>query len=135
MKLAAANAPWKSAAGMAAPQWGFSKKIFVWSRGVRGADAIFEAVFNPSYEAEFEGEGEDFEEDIEGCFSVPGKRGVVRRHRRVRAVYWTADGVRHEEALEGYVARVFQHETDHLLGFLYDNTERKLCLRQWDADA
>jgi peptide deformylase len=55
----------------------------------------------------------------EGCLSVPGMRGRVRRPRRVRvkALARTGEGV--DEVWEGFRAAVVQHETDHLLGTLF----------------
>ena len=123
-QLKAANAPWPSAAGMAAPQWGVNVRLFVWK-----VDGKFEAVFNATYEA---ADSEEVEA-IEGCFSVPGKRGKVRRWRRVVAKWQTADGAAHETTLEDWPARVWQHETDHTNGKLYDDEAAKRCLQKFDV--
>ena len=58
----------------------------------------------------------DFEE---GCLSLPGLYGIVRRPERVLARYYDVAGMRHEEWLEGLVSRVYQHEVDHLNGILF----------------
>ena len=86
-QLSAAQAPWPSAAGMAAVQWGCARRIFLWhpSQGPQ-----FEACFNPSYSPV----GAETVE--EGCFSVPGARGLVRRWRRVLARVGKLDGRRGE---------------------------------------
>jgi peptide deformylase len=55
----------------------------------------------------------------EGCLSVPGLRGVVPRHLRVRYRGTSPDGEIIERAVEGFHARVVQHECDHLDGILY----------------
>jgi len=55
----------------------------------------------------------------EGCLSVPGLRGVVPRHLRVRYRGSSPDGEVIERAVEGFHARVVQHECDHLDGILY----------------
>lgn len=55
----------------------------------------------------------------EGCLSVPGLRGVVPRHLRVRYHGSGLDGERIEREVEGFHARVVQHECDHLGGILY----------------
>ena len=55
----------------------------------------------------------------EGCLSVPGLRGVVPRHLRVRYHGSGLDGERIEREVEGFHARVVQHECDHLDGILY----------------
>jgi len=55
----------------------------------------------------------------EGCLSVPGLRGVVPRHLRVRYRATGLDGETIERDVEGFHARVVQHECDHLDGILY----------------
>ena len=55
----------------------------------------------------------------EGCLSVPGLRGVVPRHLRVRYRGTSLDGEVIEREVEGFHARVVQHECDHLDGILY----------------
>jgi peptide deformylase len=55
----------------------------------------------------------------EGCLSIPGIRGLVPRHRRIRARYRTLDGLEVDREFEGFVARVFQHEDDHLRGVVF----------------
>ena len=50
---------------------------------------------------------------------MPGLRGVVPRWRRVRYQGFASDGSRVEREVEGFHARVVQHECDHLLGTLY----------------
>jgi peptide deformylase len=63
--------------------------------------------------------GEEIEEGWEGCLSVPGLRGVVPRHRRLRYSGFDPDGRPIERTAEGFHARVVQHECDHLDGILY----------------
>jgi peptide deformylase len=55
----------------------------------------------------------------EGCLSVPGLRGVVPRHLRIRYRATGLDGKTIEQPAEGFHARVVQHECDHLDGILY----------------
>jgi peptide deformylase len=55
----------------------------------------------------------------EGCLSIPGLRGLVPRHLRVGVRYLTMDGEKREVEYEGFPARVFQHEFDHLQGVLF----------------
>ena len=55
----------------------------------------------------------------EGCLSVPGMRGVVPRHLRVRYRGLGLDGVQIDRTVAGFHARVVQHECDHLDGILY----------------
>lgn len=55
----------------------------------------------------------------EGCLSVPGLRGVVPRHARIRYTGFDPRGRVIEREAEGFHARVVQHECDHLVGRLY----------------
>jgi peptide deformylase len=55
----------------------------------------------------------------EGCLSVPGLRGIVPRHLRIRYAATGLDGEPIEREVEGFHARVVQHECDHLDGVLY----------------
>ena len=63
--------------------------------------------------------GEDQESDWEGCLSVPGLRGVVPRWARIRYTGWDAFGDAIDRTVDGFHARVVQHECDHLWGKLY----------------
>lgn len=56
---------------------------------------------------------------FEGCLSIPGLRGIVRRHRRVGLTALDSEGRRIEREAEGLFARILQHEVDHLDGVLY----------------
>jgi peptide deformylase len=55
----------------------------------------------------------------EGCLSIPGLRGAVPRHSRIRYRGTTPEGEMVEREVEGFHARVVQHEYDHLDGILY----------------
>ncbi len=59
------------------------------------------------------------EEGWEGCLSVPGMRGVVPRHARLRYTGFDQFGTPIDRIAEGFHARVVQHECDHLDGVLY----------------
>jgi peptide deformylase len=63
--------------------------------------------------------GEEEEEGWEGCLSVPGLRGVVPRWKRIRYTGADAYGDPIDRTVEGFHARVVQHEVDHLWGKLY----------------
>jgi peptide deformylase len=63
--------------------------------------------------------GEDTGEINEGCLSVPGLRGTVDRHMRVRVRYLDREGTEHVEERGGLTAGTFQHEVDHLDGILF----------------
>ena len=59
------------------------------------------------------------EEDWEGCLSVPGLRGVVPRYARLRYQGFDQFGDALDRTVDGFHARVVQHECDHLIGTLY----------------
>ena len=109
-----------SGAGLAAPQIGVSLRVVVF--GVKGnprypdaEDVPYTVLINPVIEPL----SQDMEEGWEGCLSVPGLRGGVPRHSRLRYSGFDAHGARIEREAEGFHARVVQHECDHLDGILY----------------
>ncbi|NJR66314.1 MAG: peptide deformylase [Leptolyngbyaceae cyanobacterium CRU_2_3] len=57
--------------------------------------------------------------DWEGCLSVPGIRGLVPRYRAIEIEYTRADGTSQHQTLTDFVARIFQHEFDHLNGQVF----------------
>lgn len=63
--------------------------------------------------------GDEEEEGWEGCLSVPGLRGVVPRWSRIRYTGFDQYGDPIDRAVDGFHARVVQHECDHLVGKLY----------------
>ena len=69
------------------------------------------------------------ENDWEGCLSIPGLRGLVPRHRRIGLRYLTRTGKQREEEYDDFLARVFQHEFDHVQGIMFiDMVESTLDL-------
>lgn len=95
--------------GLAAPQVGISKRIFVMDVGNGPI-----VVVNPEI-LEMSEEKEVMEE---GCLSFPEVFENVERSKWIKVRYQTISGETVEEYLEGYAARVFQHEYDHLEGIL-----------------
>ena len=71
----------------------------------------------------------DQEMDWEGCLSIPGYRGLVRRAKEVTFEALTPEGKKVKETVKGFHARVIQHEVDHLCGFFY--VDRMPDLKQW----
>lgn len=57
--------------------------------------------------------------DWEGCLSVPGIRGLVPRHKTITVEYKTRDGKTQKKTFKDFIARIFQHEYDHLYGMVY----------------
>lgn len=121
-QLKAAKGIHTSAAGMAANQWGVRARVFVYTPDGSGPNERTEIMINPSY-SPFLRPGEfvpAMSAAYEGCFSIPLTTGLVNRFEAIRAVYFTPEGKREEKIMEGWEARVFQHETDHLDGKLFD---------------
>ncbi|WP_423192016.1 peptide deformylase [Cupriavidus sp. H18C2] len=107
-------------AGLAAPQIGVDLQvvIFGFDRNPRYPDAPTvpkTVLINPVLEPL----SDEMEEGWEGCLSVPGLRGVVPRHLRLRYSGFDMLGNPIERVAEGFHARVVQHECDHLIGVLY----------------
>ncbi|MEL6495644.1 MAG: peptide deformylase, partial [Cyanobacteria bacterium J06623_7] len=63
--------------------------------------------------------GETQVKDWEGCLSVPNTRGLVPRYQEITVEYTTRQNAVKQEVLTGFIARVFQHELDHLNGILF----------------
>jgi peptide deformylase len=57
--------------------------------------------------------------DWEGCLSIPGIRGLVPRHKSIAVEYTTRNEGKKREELEDFIARIFQHEYDHLNGIVF----------------
>ena len=72
-----------------------------------------------AFDLRYEADADDLEEGWEGCLSVPGLRGVVRRFKRIRYQGFNELGQPIDRTVEGFHARVVQHECDHLHGILY----------------
>ncbi|MEC4984493.1 MAG: peptide deformylase [Oscillatoria sp. PMC 1068.18] len=62
---------------------------------------------------------EEIIKDWEGCLSIPGLRGLVPRYRAIAVEYTDRDGKLQQRELTDFVARIFQHELDHLDGILF----------------
>ncbi len=106
--------------GLSAPQVDRSLRIFVMASypNPRYPDAPeidpYE-VINP----EIISESEEMEEDWEGCLSIPGIRGIVPRHKEIEVKYTDRYGREKTEILNDFLARIFQHEFDHLEGIVF----------------
>lgn len=106
--------------GIAAPQIFQSKQIFIMSShpNERYPDApvmVPVAVINPK----IIWQSHDFEKDWEGCLSVPDIRGLVLRSRTINVTYTNRYDEKIEAEYHGFLARLFQHEYDHLKGILF----------------
>ena len=108
-------------AGLAAPQIGVDLQVVIFGsdeRNPRYPDRPLvprTVLVNPTITPL----GQDEDSDWEGCLSVPGLRGVVPRWARIRYTGWDAFGDPIDRTVDGFHARVVQHECDHLWGKLY----------------
>ena len=101
--------------GLAAPQVGILRRFFIVHVGA--AQVFINPVLSrPKGSVELE----------EGCLSLPGQTGLVRRPKSVRVDAWNHTGDRFSLNAFGELARVIQHENDHLDGVLFiDKTEKQ----------
>ncbi|MCA1978947.1 MAG: peptide deformylase [Thiobacillus sp.] len=114
-------------AGLAAPQIGVGLQV-----------VIFEVNGNPRYpevepvpytvlvNPQLTPLSDAIEEGWEGCLSVPGMRGLVPRYAALRYQGFDAAGQPIDRSVQGFHARVVQHEVDHLRGILYPMRIRDL---------
>ena len=114
-------------AGLAAPQIGVDLQlvIFGFQRNPRYPDAApvpLTVLINPQITPL----GADEVDGWEGCLSVPGLRGLVPRWSRIRYTGFDQQGQAMEREVDGFHARVVQHECDHLIGRLYPTRMRDL---------
>jgi peptide deformylase len=100
--------------GLAAPQVNIMLRMFVIDKKLINEEWEAQAYINPEI---IDAQGLDSYE--EGCLSIPGIRAEVDRPFKVWVKYQTIEGKIIEEELEGLLARVFQHEYDHLDGILF----------------
>ena len=107
-------------AGLAAPQIGVPLRVVIF--GVKsnprypGIEEVPDTVLiNPVLTPI----SDELEEGWEGCLSVPGMRGVVPRFRKLHYRGFDSEGKAFERSVDGFHARVVQHEVDHLDGVLY----------------
>ena len=109
-----------SGIGLAAPQVHMSKRIIIFRNpDVEEKEKIqITPLINPKYEPV----SEEKDDDWEGCLSIPGMQGLVRRYKKINYTGYDLNGDTIKNTAEGLHARVVQHEIDHLDGILY--TER-----------
>ena len=108
--------------GLAAPQIGKASRVVVIDLDVLGEDFPeykgFRKAFINAHIVEVD-ENSKKEPMEEGCLSIPGIHEVVNRPSRIHVIYRDADFQEHDEWVEGYLARVMQHEFDHLEGNMF----------------
>jgi peptide deformylase len=114
-KLVMALEPLMPAAGLAAPQIGISKSVFIFSfdRDPNNLEVVINPTLEPVGDVQVKG--------WEGCFSVMLSNGIYKlaentRYETIRVQYLNLEGEKVEKILDGFAAKVFQHEYDHLQG-------------------
>jgi peptide deformylase len=116
-----------SGAGIAAPQIGVSVRVVIFElkdnpRYPHIAPVPYTVLVNPLVTPLTAEQDEGWE----GCLSVPGMRGLVPRYRRLQYRGFDQYGAPIDRTVEGFHARVVQHELDHLEGILFPQRVRDL---------
>ena len=106
--------------GIAAPQVYKSLRLFILAshpnpRYPKAPKMKPTAVINPKI-ISF---SKEKKKDWEGCLSVPGIRGLIPRHFKIEVEYTIRDGKKVRKSYKDFVARIFQHEYDHLEGLMF----------------
>ncbi len=106
--------------GIAATQVDITKRFFIMSshpnsRYPHAPNMNPTVIINP----EVISVSDSMNKDWEGCLSVPGVRALVPRHDEISVRYFLTDGTLVETEYSGFIARVFQHENDHLDGLVF----------------
>ena len=108
--------------GLAAPQVGLAIRVVVIDLDVLSEDLPeykgFRKAFINAHILEYD-ENSKKEPSDEGCLSIPGISESVTRPTRIHVKYMDEDFNEHDEWVEGYLARVMQHEFDHLEGTMF----------------
>ena len=106
-----------SGIGLAAPQVHLSMRVIVFRNpDIDDQDKI---KVTPLINPVFSPIGEEKENDWEGCLSIPGMSGLVRRYKKIKYSALDLNGKNVVNEVEGLRARIIQHEFDHLNGILY----------------
>lgn len=109
------------AAGLAAPQIGYSKRIILVRdfKRLPNSDKMLITnviMINPKIISE----SKEFETDWESCLSIPNMYGKVSRPYSIKLIYTDEKGIEKKIKAKDFFARVIQHEVDHLNGILFD---------------
>jgi len=122
--------------GIAAPQVSHSSRIFIIASRPN-ARYPYAPVMEPTafVNPEITWQSPETEKDWEGCLSLPGIRALVPWHKRIEVRFTSRAGLAIETAYEGFIARVFQHEYDHLDGTVFidrvETTQDIVMEKEW----
>ena len=106
--------------GLAAPQLSQALQIFIMAsrpnaRYPYAPQMEATAIINPK----IIWASDELEKDWEGCLSVPHLRGLVPRHKKIKVTFFSRENTFVELDYDGFLARIFQHEYDHLIGKVF----------------
>src|SRR3989344_4307606 len=106
--------------GIAAPQVYVSQRIFIVAshpnpRYPHAPDMVPTSMINPRLISH----SKATQKDWEGCLSIPGIRGLVPRWTEIQVAYTTSTGKKTRAEFTDFIARIFQHEYDHLEGIMF----------------
>ena len=103
--------------GLAAPQVHLNHRMFIYRNPEIEDDENINisVLINPVIEKV----NDETEDDWEGCLSIPGMSGLVRRYKEIKFNAFDLNGKKVKSKVKGLHARVIQHEFDHLNGILY----------------
>jgi len=104
--------------GLAAPQCGITKRVFVMGNSDHLVACINPVILH----------GREHYRSVEGCLSFPDLWMYVERYRDITVEYYNVSGEKVQQELTGLMARVYQHERDHLWGTCFDTKVSKLAL-------
>ena len=122
--------------GIAAPQIAQSYRLFIVAsrpnaRYPHAPEMQPTAMINPRIIAH----SQEIVKGWEGCLSVPGIRGLVPRYQRINVEYYDRFGNLQQQELTDFVARIFQHEYDHLEGLVFldrvENSQDLICEEEY----
>lgn len=106
--------------GIAAPQVAVSKRLFiVASRPNPRYPNAPEMEPTPMINPRLVSHSDEIVKDWEGCLSIPGIRGLIPRYRSISVEYLDRNGQLQKQEFTDFIARIFQHELDHLNGLVF----------------
>jgi peptide deformylase len=111
--------------GLAAPQVGVNRRIIIVDPSAGDDAKELRVMINPKIIAS---SGEVFGE--EGCLSLPGRRGEVKRNETVTVEFFNIDGTKQLLFASGFLAVIIQHEIDHLSGILFIDRALRITTSQ-----
>lgn len=107
--------------GLAANQINKDLSIFVIDKKLADENGTSEVFFNP----EITEYSKNQDEMAEGCLSTPGYEANIKRSKKIKIKFLDENGKKIKLKTRGFLARVFQHETDHLNGIVIKNRAKK----------